>query len=304
MLEVLPCVRRAAPVARDAPDLPLPEAGRSLAGKDMPSGRLNTALDAARAGARAIRSWERKRGRLEIRSKNPGDLVTSADLASERAVMDVIGKAYPQDGMLSEESGLQGDLENCWVLDPLDGTTNFVHDLPDYCLALAYCRGGDPIVGVIYDIARDELYAAEKGSGARCNGAIIKASGRSKTSEALLAAVGSSGAGGDYWHLLGQASRAAAGMRRSGSAALDLAWVARGSIDVAFCRGLKYWDYAAGAVLISEAGGRCVAIAGGKFSPVFGQPVESFLCGAVRLVGGMHKRLAAGMPAADDRGRR
>ena len=270
----------------------------------MPSGRMNTALDAARAGAQAIRSWERRRGRLEIRSKKPGDLVTSADLSAERAVISVIGKAYPQDGMLSEESGMHGDPENCWVLDPLDGTTNFVHDLPDYCLALAYCRGGQPTIGVIYDIARDELYASEKGSGARCNGALIKASGRSRTTEALLAAVGSSGAGSDYWRLLGEASRAAAGMRRSGSAALDLAWVARGSIDVAFCRGLKYWDYAAGSVLISEAGGRFVPVAGGRFAPAFGQPPEDFLCGAVRLVGGIHKRLAAGMQAGADRSRR
>ena len=239
-----------------------------------------------------IRSWNRKRSRLEVRSKKPGDLVTSADLAAERAVIDVIGRAYPKEGMLSEESGLRGNPESCWVLDPLDGTTNFVHDLPDYCLALAYCRGGEPIVGVIYDIARDELYAAEKGRGARCNGASIKVSGRSRMSEALLAVAGSSGAGSDYWRALGEVSRVSSGMRRSGSAALDMAWVARGSIDVAFCRGLKYWDYAAGAVLVSEAGGRFVSAGGGRFRPVFGDPPENFLCGAIRLVGGMHKRMA------------
>ena len=255
----------------------------------MASGRFNTALDAARAGARAIRAWDRKRTRMDIRSKRPGDLVTSADLAAERAVMDLIAGVYPRDGMLSEESGMRGDRESCWVLDPLDGTTNFVHDLPDYCLSLAYCRGGEPIIGVVYDIARDELYAAERGRGARCNSSSIKASGRSRMAEALLAASGSSGAGGDYWRSLGKATRAAAGMRRSGSSALDLAWVARGSIDVAFCRGLKYWDYAAGAVLVSEAGGRFVSASGGRFRPEFGKPTGDFLCGAIRLVGGMHK---------------
>ena len=255
---------------------------------------MNTALEAAAAGAAQIRKWNRKRTRLEVRSKKPGDLVTSADFAAERAVMEVIGASFPDDGILSEESGHSGNADSCWVLDPLDGTTNFVHDLPDYCLALAYCRAGVPVIGVIHDIARDELYTAEKGRGARCNGSAIKTSGRSRIGEALLAASGSSGAGGDYWQALGRAARVSAGMRRSGSTVLDLAWVARGSIDVAFCRGIKYWDYAAGAVLVGEAGGRFVAAGGGRFAPQFGQPPENFLCGTVRLIGGIHKHFAGG----------
>ncbi len=233
-----------------------------------------------------------------MHSKSPGDLVTSADFASERAVLAVLERAYPQDGVLSEESEAHGNPDSCWVLDPLDGTTNFVHNQPDYCLALAYCRDGTPEIGVIYDICRDDIYTAERGRGARCNGNTIRISPRSKLAEALVAMAGSSGAGSRYWEAVGDAVKRTAGMRRTGSAALDLALVARGSIDAAVCRGLQYWDYAAGAVLIAEAGGQFSPLADEKAKPQFGRRVADFVCGSTRMTGGLRRQIAAHLASA------
>lgn len=214
---------------------------------------MNIAVEAVRAAARRVERFDRHRGDLRVRAKKPGDLVTSADLAAEEAVFAVLREHYPEAGILSEEAGQDGGVDDCWVLDPIDGTTNFVHGFPGYAVALAWCSGGRVRLGAIFDVARNDLYLAEHGRGAYCNDRRLRVAKTAGLADALLGATG--GIRPEDWPLLAEASRRSCGCRRLGAGVLDFAMVARGALDACFGHGMHYWDYAAGMLLVQEAGG-------------------------------------------------
>lgn len=195
------------------------------------------------------------------------DIVTRADRASETLIVERLRAAFPQATILGEEGGLSvGTSDERWIVDPLDGTTNFAHDYPLYCVSIGYERAGELVAAAIYAPALDELYAAERGAGATCNGKRIAVSGIASIGDALVC-TGFKPAhydrNGAHFAAL---SRIAQGVRRGGSAALDLAFVAAGRLDAFWEFDLFAWDIAAGALLVREAGGRVSAIEGGAFS--------------------------------------
>ena len=227
---------------------------------------LDICDQAARSGGRALLDWI---GRHDVREKGPSDLVTEADLASEEAVRKVIFKAFPEHHLISEERDTGHDLlaEYCWIVDPLDGTTNYVHQMPHYAVSVALAQRGQPIVGVVYDPVHDECFAARRGQGATLNGQQIRVSGVKQLSDALVAA--SFAAKVDI-HSAEVAQFLAAleqcqAVRRTGSAALNLCYLAAGRFDVFWALSTKAWDVAAGALLVEEAGGMITHHEGAPF---------------------------------------
>lgn len=225
---------------------------------------LSTATRAAKEAGKLLA--ERFGEVRELRHKGAIDLVTDADTAAEAAVLQVIRAAYPSHAVLAEESGAQDRASRYrWIIDPLDGTTNYAHAVPQFAVTLACEVDGEVAVGVIFDPMRDELYTATRGGGARCNGEAIAVSSCAEVSQALLST------GFPYWiqdefegamALFSTFLRRAQGIRRFGSAALDLAWLAAGRYDGFFELGLKPWDIAAGALIVEEAGGRVTNLDG------------------------------------------
>ncbi len=221
---------------------------------------LNFAIQTAHEAGRILA--ERIGRALQITNKGDIDLVTEADLAAERLIIERIKSYHPRHGVLAEESGAS-DLEGRprseyqWIIDPLDGTTNYAHGYPCFCVSVALEAKGELVIGVIYDPTRDELFAAERGGGATLNGRRIRVSETNDLNEALLCT-------GYPYDVRGRDNFArhftnfilhSQGVRRDGSAALDLAYVACGRFDGFWEEGLRPWDVAAGAVLIQEAGG-------------------------------------------------
>lgn len=220
---------------------------------------LNTATTAARrAGDMALRYADRIE-QLTVRSKSPNELVTEVDEAAERIIVEHIRTGYPDHAFLGEEGGASGSSEYEWIIDPLDGTTNYIHRFPVFCVSLALRRRGELQIGVIYDPLRQEMFTATRGGGARMNERRIRASRQETLAGSLI------GTGFPYrrnlqWvdvymRMLRQVMRRTSGVRRPGAAALDLAYVAAGRLDGFWEFGLKAWDIAAGALLIEEAGG-------------------------------------------------
>jgi myo-inositol-1(or 4)-monophosphatase len=217
------------------------------------------ALAAAHEAGRTICSLF---GKVNARPKgNPIDLVTEADIAAEGIVLKTISAAYPDHAILAEESGRSGPArsEDCWVVDPLDGTTNFAHGLPLVAVSIAFCRRDRPVVGVVLNPILGELFLAVAGQGATRNGKPIRVTSRSAVGDSLLVT------GFPYNHktcaspLLERFARclgAARGVRRLGSAALDLCYVACGRFDGFWEQNLQPWDTAAGVVIAQEAGAR------------------------------------------------
>ena len=200
----------------------------------------------------------------EVAEKRPHDLVTDADRASEALIVRRIRTAFPNAAILGEESGAHaGRGDERFIVDPLDGTTNYAHCYPVFCVSIAYERAGRVEAGAIYAPMLDELFAARRGGGATCNGVPLRVSAVAVVSAALVC-TGFNPAGyarnGRYFAHLSQRAQ---GVRRDGSAALDLAYVAAGRLDAFWEWDLKAWDVAAGALLIEEAGGRAGAITGG-----------------------------------------
>jgi len=228
---------------------------------------LNIAVRAARRAGSIINRASLDNAGLEVRSKRQNDFVTRVDHAAEEAVLDVVRKAYPDHAILAEESGAaEGTAEYEWVIDPLDGTTNFIHGFPQYCVSIAIRHRGALAHGVIYDPNRNELFTASKGRGAFLNDRRIRVSKCTRFSEALV------GTGFPFKELnrveqyvkqFRSIITSTAGLRRAGAAALDLAYVACGRLDAFWELGLSPWDMAAGALLIQEAGG-LVADLGGE----------------------------------------
>jgi myo-inositol-1(or 4)-monophosphatase len=227
---------------------------------------LNIAIRAARsAGNIIVRSLQHVE-HLEVTEKSRNDFVTDVDRLAEQEIINAIHKAYPDHAILAEESGQQGDNETVWVIDPLDGTTNFLHGFPHYCVSIAIMVRGKIEHGVIYDPLRDEMFTATRGAGAQLNDRRLRVAKRKELTGALLA----TGFPFKYpQHLdsylatFNAVFSQVADVRRAGSAALDLAYVAAGRLDGYWEIGLEKWDLAAGVLLIEEAGGVVSDFAGG-----------------------------------------
>ncbi len=218
---------------------------------------LETAVDIAReAGALLANYFER---RIGFELKGEFDLVTEADRASERLVVERLRSHFPAHGIVAEEGGgHQGSSEYCWYVDPLDGTTNFAHGFPMFNVTLGLARAGEVIAGVIYDPIRQELFAAELGGGAYLNNRRIRVSSTERLADSLPCTGFPSRKRGQSVniHFYYQLAMASHGVRRTGSAAIDLAYVACGRLDLFWEFGLNPWDMAAGTLLVQEAGGR------------------------------------------------
>ena len=226
----------------------------------------------AAAALKAAKGLIRDFGELEqlqVSKKGPADFVSRADHRAESVLRAELKKARPGYGLLMEEAGEEtgSDTSNRWVIDPLDGTTNFLHGIPHFAISIALERDGEPYAGVIYSPIPDEMFVAERGGGAFLNGRRLRVSARRNVEEALFA-TGIPFLGlADHSLFLKQLSAVMAvstGVRRFGSAALDLAWVAAGRYDGFWENGLKPWDIAAGIVLVREAGGFVTDLSGGR----------------------------------------
>jgi myo-inositol-1(or 4)-monophosphatase len=231
---------------------------------------MNVMIAAARKTARALTRDYGEVENLQVSRKGPSDFVSSADLKAEMTLFEELSKARPGYGFVMEERGaVEGtDKTNRWLVDPLDGTSNFLHGIPHWAISIALEREGVLIAGVIYNPVRDELFWGEKGVGAYLNDKRLRVAARSDMRDALIAT-------GTPFHgkpghevFLKEVELViskSAGIRRWGAAALDLAYVAAGRFDGYWERGLNVWDIAAGAVLVREAGGVVTEPDGGDF---------------------------------------
>jgi len=222
---------------------------------------LNIAVKAARAAGAIINRAALDVDLLKVNTKNPNDFVTEVDLAAERVIIDTLLEAYPGHGILAEESGRSHgarDSDYVWIIDPLDGTTNFIHGLPTYAVSIALSYRNQVQQAVVYDPARNDLFFASKGRGAFLNDRRLRVSKRIRMSESLIG-TGFPFRKGDnfkrYLKIFEEVMQACAGVRRPGAAALDLCYVAAGWYDGFFETGLSPWDIAAGSLMVSEAGG-------------------------------------------------
>jgi len=219
---------------------------------------LTIAVKAARRAASIITRAARDVDSLSVTAKRQNDFVTEVDRAAEAAIIEVLKKAYPDHALLAEESGASGNSEYVWIIDPLDGTTNFIHGFPHYGVSIALQHRGALTQAVVYDPVRNELFTASKGRGAYLNDHRIRVSRRGQLDAALI------GTGFPFRQLehlpmylrsFTMVTERTAGVRRAGAATLDLAYVAAGRLDGFWEIGLSPWDMAAGALLILEAGG-------------------------------------------------
>ena len=228
---------------------------------------VNIAVRAAREAGRVITRNFNRVDRLTIADKGRNDFVTEVDRNAEAAIIEVLREKYPNHAILAEESGAQAGNEYEWVIDPLDGTTNFLHGLPQFAVSIALKVKGRLEIGVVYDPVKEEMFTASRGEGALLNDHKIRVSGRKGLDGALL------GTGipyrdfrfmDNYLGMMRDLIQDTAGVRRPGSAALDFAYVACGRTDGFWELGLSQWDFAAGALLVREAGGLVTDIGGGE----------------------------------------
>jgi myo-inositol-1(or 4)-monophosphatase len=240
---------------------------------------LAVAVEAALAAGRLQLKYFRRD--LHIRKKGVIDLVTEADLAVEQDVRDRVARNFPSHVFLGEEgaqSAPTSDSPYRWIVDPIDGTTNFAHGLPLFCVSIALEISGRVEVGVVYVPVGDELFTAERGEGARLNGRRIHVTRETELIDSLLVTgfpVQTDTAQDEQLAIFGEFLSRARAVRRLGSAALDLAWVAAGRFDGFWERSLHGWDVAAGALLVEEAGGRITDFEGGSFDHFGGQILAS-----------------------------
>jgi len=228
---------------------------------------LNIAVKAARRAGQIINRASNDIDLLKVVAKQQSDFVTEVDRAAEAAIIETLREAYPNHGILAEESGttVGRDEEYQWIIDPLDGTTNFIHGVPQYAISIALAHRGQVTQAVVFDPNRNELFTATKGAGAFLDDRRIRVGKRTKLQEALI------GTGfpyrsfdhvDAYLAIFKELTQSCAGIRRPGAASLDLAWVACGRMDGFWEFGLAPWDMAAGALLVSEAGGLVTDLAG------------------------------------------
>jgi myo-inositol-1(or 4)-monophosphatase len=217
-------------------------------------------IKASRQAARTLKRDFGEVENLQVSLKGPGNFVTAADRKAEEILREELAKARPGYGFLGEEGGSHegDDKTHRWIVDPLDGTTNFLHGIPQFSISIALERDGVIVAGLIYNPANDELFTAERGTGAFLNDKRLRVAGRKRLADSLIAC-GLPHLGRGDLALAGRETAAVqqqvAGLRRFGSAALDLAWVAAGRFDAYWERGLAPWDMAAGILLVREAGG-------------------------------------------------
>ena len=222
---------------------------------------INVAIKAARAAGAIINRAALDVEAVRISQKQVNDFVTEVDHASEAVIIETLLTAYPGHGIQAEESGSEHgakDSEFVWIIDPLDGTTNFIHGFPVYCVSIALAVKGKIEQAVVYDPSRNDLFTATKGRGAYMNDRRLRVSKRLRLTECLIS-TGFPFRPGDnfnnYMAMMGEVMPRCAGLRRPGAAALDLAYVAAGFTDAFFESGLQPWDVAAGSLLVTEAGG-------------------------------------------------
>ena len=222
---------------------------------------LNVAIKAARTAATIINRASLDVDLLKVNTKSPNDFVTEVDQAAEHAIIETLLAAYPGHGILAEESGRTHgarDSEYVWIIDPLDGTTNFIHGFPVYAVSIALAFKGQVQQAVVYDPSRDDLFYASRGRGAFRNDRRLRVSKRTRLAESLIG-TGFPFRKGDnfkrYVRMFEDVMQQCAGLRRPGAAALDLCYVAAGWYDGFFETGLSPWDIAAGSLIITEAGG-------------------------------------------------
>ncbi len=252
----------------------------------------NVAVMAARRGGAILLRHLNKLDKIKVEKKGHNDFVSDADRAAEEAVIEVIRKHYPDHAILAEESGVSGDSDTVWVIDPLDGTTNFLHGFPQFCVSVGVQVKGRLEAAAVYDPMRQELFAASRGNGATLDDRKIRVSGRRDMEHALI------GTGfpfrqpdvdtGPYLTMLGKVVRNTAGVRRPGAAALDLCYVAAGRLDGFWETGLKAWDLAAGALIIREAGGIVSGLDGSEDYLDTGH----ILCGTPKIYAGLARLCA------------
>ncbi|MEO1194469.1 MAG: inositol monophosphatase family protein [Pseudomonadota bacterium] len=232
---------------------------------------INIMVRTAQHAARGLKRDFGEIEQLQVSRKGPADFVSTADLRAEKQVTEDLIKARPDYGLLSEEGSVREPRAGGprWVIDPLDGTTNFLHGIPHFAISIGLEQTGTLLAAVVYDPIKDELFHAEKGGGAFLNDRRLRVSSRRKLEEAVLATGMPFKGHGDTTRLIEEVGRVmpeVAGIRRFGAAALDLAYVAAGRFEAFWERDLKPWDVAAGALLVREAGGYVSAIDGRDFT--------------------------------------
>lgn len=237
---------------------------------------LDIATEAACAGGAVLKSYSGNLKDKQVEEKRPGDLVTIADKESEAMILSILQRHFPDHGILAEESGVLGNTESryLWAIDPLDGTTNFAHQYPFSSVSIALLIDGIPSVGVVYDPARDEIFRAATGLGATCNRLPTHVSTTSELSRSLLVtgfAYDRTRTDDNNYAEFCHFTHITQGVRRGGSAAMDLAYVACGRLDGYWERGLSLWDLAAGVVIVREAGGVVTAYDGSAHIPNSGR---------------------------------
>jgi len=233
----------------------------------LQSALLNVMIKAARRAGRSLKRDLGEIENLQVSLKGPANFVTMADRRAEEMLYDDLAKARPGYGFIGEEGGSRpgDDKTHTWIVDPLDGTTNFLHGIPQFAISIGLQREGTIIAGVIYNPANDELYTAERGKGAFLNDQRLRVAGRRKLNECVIACGLPHIGRGD--HELSRAEMAeiqnrVAGLRRFGAASLDMAFVAAGRLDGYWERNLQPWDMAAGQIIVREAGGIVSGMAG------------------------------------------
>ena len=218
----------------------------------------------SRACTKASRSLIRDFGeieKLQVSSKGPGDFVTSADKRTEKIIIDELQKAHPEYGIVTEESGIinSANKKNRWIIDPIDGTTNFLNGIPQFAISIGYEEENEIKCGVIFDPIKDEMFFAEKGNGAYLNNSRIRVSNKKKLKDALLVTGGPKQSSKIQEEIFSEyinvSKNVLSPIRKFGSAALDIAYVACGRFDGFWQRELNYWDIAAGIIILKEAGG-------------------------------------------------
>lgn len=241
---------------------------------------LNIAIRAARNAGRILLRYLERTDAIAVTSKSRNDFVSEVDRSAEAAIIQELRSKFPDHAILAEESGAQGRSEFLWVIDPLDGTTNYLHGFPQFAVSIALTYRGQLDQAVVYDPLREEMFTASRGRGAQLNDRKLRVTARPELEGALI---GTGFPFRDHRHLdaylgmLKAMMQDAAGIRRPGSAALDLAYVAAGRLDGFWELGLAEWDFAAGALLIMEAGGTVSDLAGGDRFPQTGNLVAGNL---------------------------
>jgi myo-inositol-1(or 4)-monophosphatase len=233
------------------------------------SALLNVMLQAARKAARTLKRDFGEVEHLQVSLKGPANFVTAADRRAEQILYEELTKARPGYGFLGEEGGSRegADKTHTWIVDPLDGTTNFLHGVPHFAVSIALEREGTIVAGLVYNPANDELFTAERGKGAFLNDKRLRVAARQRLVDALLACGLPHHGRGDlalFRREFAAVQDKVAGLRRFGAATLDLAWVAAGRLDAYWERNISPWDMAAGLLLVREAGGYVTDLDGGE----------------------------------------